>query len=100
MDYMFDFQHYKQSLRLCCPGLRLYDDIQDPRNYAFLHSLKALQPEDLQEHTDKGRPDPGTWYQDFQMWLQCETSGTLFNTANLHPTTFVALNRSYLIYPI
>lgn len=100
MDYMFDVSHYKASLRLSCPGLKIYDNIEVLPNYDSLHGPKVLQPEDLQEHTPKGLPRPSAWPQDFTSWLQRETAGTLFNTGNPQRTTIVALNRSYLIYPI
>lgn len=100
MDYMFDVPHYKASLRLSCPGLKIYDDIEVLPNHAALHGPKSLQPEDLQEHTPTGLPRPETWAQDFKAWLQRETAGTQFTTANPLRTTIVALQRSYLIYPI
>lgn len=100
MDYLFDTKHYKQSLRLSCPGLKIFDDIQDLPNWESLHGPKELQPEDLQEHTEQGLPHPETWSEDFGSWLERETAGTLRNSANPQRTTVVALQRSYLIYPI
>lgn len=100
MDYMFDTQHFIQSVKLSCPGLKVYDNLEDvPNNYA-MHGPLALQPEDLQEHTDQGLPHPETWAADFRAWLGRETIGTTFNTANPARTTIVSLGRSYLIYPI
>ena len=100
MDYLFDVQHYKQSLRLSCPRLKIYDDIQDLQNWESLHGPKELQPEDLQERTDKGLPHPETWREDFRAWLERETAGTVWTSANPTRTTVVSLQRSYLIYPI
>lgn len=100
MDYMFDTQHYVQSLRLSCPGLKIYDNIEHVPNIHAMHGPLALQPEDLQEHTDQGLPHPESWAADFKAWLERETMGTNFNTANPTRTTIVALGRSYLIFPI
>lgn len=100
LDYMFDTQHYVQSLRLSCPGLKIYDDIEQVTNSHALHGPIPLQPEDLQEHTSQGLPHPENWAADFRAWLGRETTGTIFNTANPSRTTIVQLGRSYLIYPI
>ena len=98
--YMFDPQHYLQSLRISCPGLKIYDDIEQVPNSHALHGPVNLQPEDLQEHTPKGLPQPETWAADFRAWLSRETTGIRFNDANPSRTTVVELGRSYLIYPI
>lgn len=61
MDYMFDVSHFKESLKLSCPALKLYDGIENVPKWQALHGPKSLQTEDLEEHNPPGLPHPETW---------------------------------------
>ncbi|KFZ13315.1 hypothetical protein V502_06686 [Pseudogymnoascus sp. VKM F-4520 (FW-2644)] len=89
-EYMFDRQHFRESLRLSCPGLRLYDTVEDINGKTF-HEPIALQPESLA--SNKGL-EPEKWRSLFYNWLGEHISDLFENTVVIN------LKRSYLSYPI
>ncbi|KFY42161.1 hypothetical protein V495_04643 [Pseudogymnoascus sp. VKM F-4514 (FW-929)] len=94
MEYMFDPSHFRESLRLSCPGLKVYDRIEDLKGKAF-HDPIALLPESLEEKVPaKGLAHPEKWRESFYAWLSEHVGPTP------EGTMIINLQRSYLIYPI
>lgn len=89
-EYMFDRQHFRQSLLLSCPGLHLYDTLEDIKGKTF-HEPITLQPESL---TVDKKLEPEKWRGLFYNWLGEYISDLVDNTAVIN------LERSYLSYPI
>lgn len=94
MEYMFDPQHFRESLRLSCPGLRVHDTVEDSRGEAF-HEPIALLPESLESHVPStGLKHPEQWRGHFYEWLGEHI------TVTPDATVVINLMRSYLQYPI
>ncbi|KAJ0162296.1 hypothetical protein CTA2_4786 [Colletotrichum tanaceti] len=107
MEYLFDRQHFVDSLRLSCPQLRLYDDtdeVFEALGPARTWSL-GLFPESLvdEEHVaSTGIANPERWQSQLYRWLD-----GINNSTEAAPTgrptegpMVVDLGRSYLTYPI
>jgi hypothetical protein len=97
-SYMFDEQHFVDSLRISCPGLILYrseDEIGKLAN-ATRHNLHvediASKPFFFARAMLVDRPE--LWPQDFSNWLQKEKL-----TSTAEKPLIVDLVRSYLSYP-
>jgi hypothetical protein len=105
MDYMFDTEHFLESLRLSCPQLRVYnttvDQLPSQKNGRdpiplFPESLITKggeQEESWQQVLDR----PEDWRDIFWEWLKKKGVN---GTSNSNPHTVVELARSYLQYPI
>ena len=94
MGYMLDPVHFRESLRLSCPGMKVYERIEDLKGKAF-HDPIALLPESLEENVPAtGLAHPEKWRGSFDAWL-----GKHVGPAP-EGTTVINLQRSYLIYPI
>lgn len=94
MGYMLDPAHFRESLRLSCPGMKVYDRVEDLKATAF-HDPISLHPESLEEKVPAtGLKHPEKWRESFDTWL-AQHVGPL-----LEGTVIVNLQRSYLIYPI
>lgn len=89
-EYMFDRQHFRQALRLSCPGLHLYDTVDDIKGKAF-HEPIGLHPESPVPEKDF---EPEKWRGLFYNWLGEHISDLFDNTVVIN------LDRSYLSYPI
>ncbi|KAK0378428.1 hypothetical protein CLIM01_04203 [Colletotrichum limetticola] len=107
MEYLFDRQHFIDSLHLSCPQLRLYndtDEVYESLGPARTWSL-GLFPESLvdEEHiASTGIERPQKWRSQLYRWLE-----DINNTTDAAPTgrltegpMMVDLGRSYLTYPI
>ena len=93
MDYMFDSQHFTNSLQISCPGLILYRTIEDIPNFGETKNLIPLLPEDIVGQVPStGLTSPGTWRETFYNWLEQYKSE--------HELKVIDLGRSYLTYPI
>lgn len=95
LSYMFDTQHFLDSLRLSCPELRVYSSIEKIDDFVNAHESINMLPEDLiQEVIPKtGLSEPEKWRGLFYTWLEQYSSP--------NPGPFViALGRSYMQYPI
>lgn len=90
-DYIFDEQHFVESLRLSCPQLQLYDDEKEFAKASTQDSITIL-PEGLMEETPTGIAHPEGWRGKFYGWLSQERDTS--------ETVVVNLERSYLTYPI
>ncbi|KFY29721.1 hypothetical protein V494_08510 [Pseudogymnoascus sp. VKM F-4513 (FW-928)] len=94
MGYMLDPAHFRESLRLSCPGLKVYDRIEDLKGKAF-HDPIALLPESLEaKFPATGLQHPEQWRASFDTWLGQHVG------PSPEGTVIVNLQRSYLIYPI
>lgn len=90
-SYMFDTQHFLDSMQLSCPELRIHHSRSDVPGAD--HEPIALLPESLVENVPKtGLSDPTAWRGQFYTWLeQYSTPGG---------PMIIDLQRSYLQYPI
>ncbi|KFZ20628.1 hypothetical protein V502_03110 [Pseudogymnoascus sp. VKM F-4520 (FW-2644)] len=94
MGYMLDPAHFRESLRLSCPGMKVYDRIEDLKGKA-LHDPIALLPESLEEKVPStGLAHPEKWRESFDAWLGEHVGPAPEGTA------IINLQRSYLTYPI
>lgn len=93
MGYMLDPAHFRESLRLSCPGMKVYDRVEDLKGMAF-HDPIALLPESLEEKVPSGLAHPEKWRESFEAWLG-QHVGPL-----PEGTVIINLQRSYLTYPI
>ncbi|OBT69983.1 hypothetical protein VE03_00387 [Pseudogymnoascus sp. 23342-1-I1] len=94
IGYMFDPAHFRESLRLSCPGMKVYDRIEDLKGVAF-HDPIALLPESLEEKVPStGLPHPEKWRESFEAWLGQHVGPLPKGTVTIN------LQRSYLTYPI
>ncbi|KDN60288.1 hypothetical protein CSUB01_12579 [Colletotrichum sublineola] len=107
MEYLFDRQHFINSLRLSCPQLRLYndtDEVYESLGPARTWSL-GLFPESLVDEEkipSTGIKHPERWQSQLHRWLH-----DIDNNTDVAPTgrptqgpMMVDLGRSYLTYPI
>lgn len=97
LDYMFSPTHFRESLRLSCPGLQLYDTLESATAGAKTHDPIPLRPEYLQgkDLPRTGLAKPENWRANFTTWLD----------QHIPPrarvgTAVVNLSRTYLAYPI
>ncbi|KAK1981538.1 hypothetical protein LZ30DRAFT_749989 [Colletotrichum cereale] len=105
MGYMFDTDHFIISLRLSCPQLRLYNDVEEvykalgpPRTWSL-----GLFPESLIEEEkipSTGIRHPNRWRGQLYDWLgQMDTDVSPTGRPSDGPF-IVDLGRSYLTFPI
>ncbi|KAL2065577.1 hypothetical protein VTL71DRAFT_3247 [Oculimacula yallundae] len=96
MSFMFDTQHFVESLKLSCPSLRLYPSVTDVENYELAPPAIKLMPEELVEGKipATGIEQPQNWRGQFYRRL------TIFPKTEAAAPYIVELGRSYLIYPI
>ncbi|EFQ31689.1 hypothetical protein CGRA01v4_04690 [Colletotrichum graminicola] len=105
MGYMFDADHFIKSLRLSCPQLRLYDDVEEvykalgpPRTWSL-----GLFPESLideEKIPSIGIQHPNRWRGQLYDWLgQVHTDVSPTGRPSYGPF-IVDLGRSYLTFPI
>jgi hypothetical protein len=95
MDYMFDPQHFVESLRLSCPPLRVYNSVDDIPNHQNGPDLVSLIPESLVDHIPAtGLENPEAWRGTFYKWLE------QYESPDTSGPRIVELGRSYLQYPI
>ncbi|KAI8177087.1 hypothetical protein K4K53_008496 [Colletotrichum sp. SAR 10_77] len=107
MEYLFDRQHFIDSLHLSCPQLRLYndtDEVYESLGPARTWSL-GLFPESLVDEDNipsTGIEHPERWQAQLHRWLD-----DIDNTTDVAPTgrptegpMMVDLGRSYLTFPI
>ncbi|KAI9648177.1 hypothetical protein NHQ30_002809 [Ciborinia camelliae] len=100
LDYMFDVQHFIDSLRLSCPELLLYRYVDEVPNRARGSGPIALLPESLvsEEIPKTGLEHPEAWREQFFGWMEGWTS---FGTPpTMETPVLIDLGRSYLQYPI
>lgn len=95
IDYMFDREHFRESLRLSCPQLDLYDALDDiPERESAQEPLELL-PESLLEHIPRtGIENPQEWRKAFYTWLEQYTTPDITNPV------VIEFTRSYLQYNI
>jgi hypothetical protein len=95
MDYMFDADHFLDSLGLSCPQLRIYDTIDDVEDLMNGHGPFSLIPETLVKDVPKeGFAHAEEWQELFYKWLE------RYILPDVQGPIFVELGRSYLQYPI
>lgn len=95
MDYMFDIDHFVQSLRLSCPKLRVYEAEVDIPNRESFRGLISLVPESLVKDIPRqGLEHPEEWRLQFYEWLD------QYALDDKTVPLVVHLGRSYLQYPI
>ena len=71
MDYIFDAQHFIDSLKLSCPQLVLYRYVDDVPNRERGSGPIALLPESLvpKKISKTGLEHPETWRAQFLEWM-------------------------------
>ncbi|KAF4627046.1 hypothetical protein G7Y89_g11106 [Cudoniella acicularis] len=95
MSYMFDTQHFLDSIRLSCPSLQIHSSINDIKDFENAHEVISLLPESLVEHVPAtGLPEPEAWRSQFYTWLE------QYSTPEVTGPMIINLGRSYLQYPI
>jgi hypothetical protein len=98
MDYMFDVEHFVNSLKLSCPQLTLYRYVDAVPNRAQGSGPVALLPESLVDQIPKtGLKHPEAWRQQFFEWLGTWSG---LKPATMETPILIDLGRSYLQYPI
>jgi hypothetical protein len=96
MSFMFDTQHFIESLRLSCPSMPIYNSIPSIPNYEKAHNHIPLIPESIVGYVPKtGLSQPEEWRSTFYNWLL-----QYQDTPDTTRPTIVELGRSYLQYPI
>lgn len=94
MDYMLDSSHFRESLRLSCPGLILYGSLDDVPG--SLHEPISVLPEILEGDNvpASGLEHPEAWRDSFYSFLS--------EHLTLAPGSKAVIDqqRSYLKYPI
>jgi hypothetical protein len=95
MSYMFDTQHFLDSIRLSCPRLHIHLSKGDIKDFEKARNAISLVPESLVYQVPiTGLPDPAAWRGQFYTWLK------QFSTPEFAGPIIVDLGRSYLQYPI
>lgn len=95
MDYMFDSEHFAESLRSSCPQLELYHNVDDIPNRENVHDLISFLPESLVPNIPKtGLARPEEWRETFYEWLE------QYKLDESEGPMIIELGRSYLQYPI
>jgi hypothetical protein len=91
MEYMFDKQHFKDSLRLSCPELKLIDHMEQTAN----GRRRGLLPESLFENRPtSGLEDPEEWPERLHAWVD-----RYMVTSPQREPIVVDLEQSLLEYP-
>ncbi|KAK0111206.1 hypothetical protein ONS95_001581 [Cadophora gregata] len=96
MRFMFEPQHFVDSLRLSCPSLRVFSTVAEVQNYDLAPPALSIIPEDLVKD-----PIPATGLRAPEKWR-----ALLYEWLEQYPKTdpdapyIVSLGRSYLKYPI
>lgn len=100
-SYMFDTNHFMESISLYCPQLKIHATIEDVRDGLEEKEglTLSLKPESLVEGgvPRTGIPDPSAWNGQFYSWLDTQISTAGKGAPNL---IVVNLQRSYMTYPI
>ncbi|KAE8444953.1 hypothetical protein EG329_014080 [Mollisiaceae sp. DMI_Dod_QoI] len=95
MSYMFDTQHFMDSMRLSCPQMTLHTSTKDIPDFQNAHDAISLLPESLAGRVPAtGLTDPAAWRGQFYTWLE------QYSTPEVTGPMIVDLGRSYLTYPI
>ena len=96
MAFMFDTQHFVDSLKLSCPSLRVFSTMTEVQNYEFAPPALSIVPEDLVKDRipATGLTEPEKWRALFYGWLE------QYPKTNPDAPYIVELGRSYLKYPI
>jgi hypothetical protein len=100
LDYMFDVEHFIESLRLSCPGLVILPSADMiPTNAMAIEG--GLAPETLgpAPRPRTGMAHPELWRGRFDEWLDAKRANLSVSASAERPSV-VALGRSYLVYPI
>ncbi|RDL34571.1 Uncharacterized protein BP5553_07699 [Venustampulla echinocandica] len=95
MSFMFDTQHFLDSIRLSCPSLKIHSSIEDIKDFHNPRDAISLLPESLVDNVPAtGLPEPAAWRGQFYTWLE------QFSTPEVPGPMVIDLGRSYLTYPI
>lgn len=90
MDYMFDTQHFEDSLRISCPELKLIDHLEPSAN----SRRRGLQPESLfATPPTTGIEHPEEWQVKLYTWID------RWMTHSHSSPIIVDLEQSFLQYP-
>ncbi|KAJ4393336.1 hypothetical protein N0V93_002544 [Gnomoniopsis smithogilvyi] len=99
-SYMFDDEHFAESLRVSCPQMHLYTTLEDAvqeRNF-------VVDPDQIHLEADfllgEGLVQPAAWREKFNEWL-AQQSATLESGSDTTDNTMVVnIDRCYMSYPI
>jgi hypothetical protein len=95
MDYMFDVDHFIQSLRLSCPEMILLRSLEQDAS----DRRKGLQPEALVLNRPiTGLEHPEKWRSLFDQWVEEKFSVEEAQTLETEPIV-IDLEQSFLSYP-
>ncbi|RDW84330.1 hypothetical protein BP6252_01920 [Coleophoma cylindrospora] len=92
LEFMFDKQHFKKSLRRSCPQMKIVDEM-DP---FISENRRGLAPESLFVNRPVSGPEhPEEWRSLFESWLDKNLPSALSNERLI-----IDLEQSLLVYPI
>jgi hypothetical protein len=95
LDYMFDTNHFINSLAASCPQMRVYQAASTITNRQHAYGPISLVPQSLVKKIPKaGIPYPEKWGSLFYKWL------SQYVAEDTKGPTIIKLGRSYLQYPI
>jgi hypothetical protein len=93
LDYMFDTEHFLDSLALSCPQLQVYKRVTDI-NMKDVYGPISLLPENILKNAEDSRIGPVEWRELFYKWLM------QYLSPDSRSPVIIQLERSYLEYPI
>jgi hypothetical protein len=95
LDYMFDTDHFINSLTASCPQMRVYKAASTITNRQHAYGPLSLVPESIVKNNPKtGIAQPEEWRRYFYKWL------LQYVAEDTKGPIIVELGRSYLQYPV
>jgi len=95
LDYMFDMDHFINSLTVSCPQMRVYKAASTITNRQHAYGPISLVPESLVKTIPKtGMSQPEEWRGLFYKWI------SQYVAEDIKGTIIVKLGRSYLQYSV
>jgi len=81
-DYLFDLPHFKSSLTDACPQMKLYDSVDELREYPTAAEPIILNPGELAADRLYGfvLADPGKWRASFDNFIKSKTPNGISST--------------------
>ncbi|TEA10059.1 hypothetical protein C8034_v010891 [Colletotrichum sidae] len=95
LDYLIDRKTFVTHLTKGCPGMRVYDRIEDFYSYQSRVSLDLVGDQFEPKHPREGLRHPREWRRNFDEWLQ-EQSVQIRTDKPVH----VRMGQAFLEYPI
>lgn len=99
-NYMFDSEHFVESLQLSCPQMHVYATLEhaiQERNFVGNPDQMRLEADFLH---GEGLVQPLVWREKLTEWLAEQSASLESGSATDHETMIVNLERCYMSYPI